>query len=189
MKRGKILIVSGPSGAGKSTVVQEFLRRTTLDFHCSVSSTTRSARRGEVDGVNYHFISPEQFLERQRQGLFLESFQVFGSGAWYGTSVDEVEPYLSKGTWVLLEIDVRGAAEVRRRYGSEALSVFISPGSLTVLEQRLRGRQTETEEQIAVRLKRAEEEMRSANEYNYTVINNAVAQAADAICQIVAKEA
>ena len=88
-----------------------------------------------------------------------------------------------------MEIDVRGAAEVRRRYGSEALSVFISPGSLTVLEQRLRGRQTETEEQIAVRLKRAEEEMRSANEYNYTVINNAVAQAADAICQIVAKEA
>ena len=189
MERGKILIISGPSGAGKSTVVQEFLHRTPVSFHCSVSSTTRSPRPGEQDGVNYHFISAAAFEQKRNQGDFLESFQVFGSGAWYGTSVEEVEPWLERGSWVLLEIDVRGAAEIRRRYGSEVVSVFISPGSLEILEQRLRGRKTETEEQIAVRLKRAEEELQSAKEYSYTVINNAVAEAADAICQIVAKEA
>ncbi len=189
MKRGKILIISGPSGAGKSTVVREFLSRCPAPFHCSVSATTRSPRQGEQEGINYHFITTEQFLSKQSENGFLESFEVFGSGVWYGTPVEEVEPYLEQGTWVLLEIDVRGAQEVRRRYSDQVISVFISPGSMEILQQRLRGRKTESEADIAIRLKRAQAEMDSANQYNFIVVNDCVADAADAICHIVEKEA
>ncbi len=188
MKRGKILIISGPSGAGKSTVVKEFLTRAAIPFHCSVSATTRSPRPGEVDGVNYHFITTQQFFDRKAQDGFLESFEVFGSGVWYGTPVEEVEPYLSKGCWTLLEIDVRGCQAVKERYSDEVVSVFISPGSMGALEKRLRGRKTESEEEIRIRLKRAEAEMATASSYDYIVINDSVANAVNAICHIVEKE-
>ena len=188
MKRGKILIVSGPSGAGKTTVVREFLSRVKTPFHCSVSATTRSPRPGEVDGVNYHFITPEQFAAKQAENGFLESVEVFGTGVWYGTPVEEVEPYLSRGEWTLLEIDVRGCELIKQRYGKEVVSVFISPGSMKALEERLRGRKTESEADIAIRLKRAEAEMATADKYDYIVVNDVVADAADAICDIVEKE-
>lgn len=189
MKRGKILIISGPSGAGKSTVVREFLSRCPIPFHCSISATTRAPRPGEQEGVNYYYLSPEEFNSRRASSGFLESFEVFSSGTWYGTPVEEVEPYLTQGVWALLEIDIRGAQAVREKYGKEVVSVFISPGSMEILQQRLRGRKTESEADIAVRLKRAEAEMASADQYNYVVVNDCVAAAADAICHIVEKEA
>ena len=188
MKRGKILIISGPSGAGKTTVVKEFLSRVKTPFHCSVSATTRSPRPGEVDGVNYHFITPEQFAAKKAENGFLESVEVFGTGVWYGTPIEEVEPFLNKGEWTLLEIDVRGCELIKQRYGKEVVSVFISPGSMKALEERLRGRKTESEADIAIRLKRAEAEMATADKYDYIVVNDVVAKAADAICHIVEKE-
>ena len=188
MKRGKILIISGPSGAGKSTVVREFLSRVKTPFHCSVSATTRSPRSGETNGTNYHFITPEQFAAKQSKNGFLESFEVFGTGVWYGTPIEEVEPYLNQGKWTLLEIDVRGCEVIKQKYGKEVVSVFISPGSMQALEERLRGRKTESEEEISIRLKRAEAEMATADKYDYIVVNDSVADAADAICYIVEKE-
>ena len=127
-------------------------------------------------------------MQRQRMSAGTRAIEVFGTGVWYGTPVEEVEPFLNKGEWTLLEIDVRGCELIKQRYGKEVVSVFISPGSMAALEQRLRGRKTESEADIAIRLKRAEAEMATADKYDYIVVNDVVARAADAICHIVEKE-
>jgi guanylate kinase len=136
----RLIVISGPSGAGKTTIARRLFERCPK-LVASVSATTRPPRPSEQDGVNYHFLSPEEFEQKRQAGEFLESFEVFGSGYWYGTLKSEVAPRLAEGKWVVLEIDVQGTLAVLRQY-PEATTIFVEPGSLEELERRLRGRQT-----------------------------------------------
>jgi len=186
--RGRLVVLSGPSGAGKSTVLRLLLGQSGLPLVLSVSATTRPPRPGEVDGVDYHFLSAEEFDRRRRRGEFLECFQVFGKDHWYGTLNSAVSPVLEEGKWVILEIDVQGALSVIERY-PDAITVFLRPDSLEELEKRLRGRKTESEEAIAGRLERARHEWPLADRYRYEVINDDVGRAVHEICDILRAEA
>ncbi len=180
---GKLLIISGPSGAGKSTVVSRLIETCELPLELSVSATTRQARPGEVDGQHYHFLSQEEFDQRKAGGEFLEAMEVFGQGYWYGTLTEPVQKSLAAGKWVILEIDVAGALEVFKKF-PDVISVFVHPGSMEELENRLRGRKTETDENIRQRLAVAQSEMEMASSYQHTVINSEVDAAANQICQL-----
>ena len=177
---GCLVVLSGPSGAGKSTVckaVQNVLPR----LHFSVSCTTRDPREGETEGVDYHFVSPDEFLRRRAAGEFLESAEVHGN--WYGTLLEEVETRILAGIDVLLDIDVQGARQVRSNLAGTALAssatfVFFGPPSLAELERRLRDRGSETEDAITRRLANARDEMAAWQEYDFLIINETVVTAA-----------
>lgn len=175
-RRGRLVVVSGPSGAGKTTVLRRLFECPGLPLVASVSATTRPPRQGEVDGVDYHFLTEEEFALRRRRGDFLECFQVFAKGYWYGTLYSEVTPSLEDGKWVVLEIDVQGALAAVQGY-PEAITIFVRPGSWSELEKRLRGRGTESEDALRRRLDRAREELALADRYQYQVINDDVDQA------------
>ena len=164
--KGIMLVVSGPAGSGKGTVNAMLLKRD--DFAFSVSATTRAARPGEVDGVNYHFITRESFLERINSGDMLEYTEYCGN--FYGTPLKEAEEVLRSGKNLILEIEVEGAMNVKRKY-PDAVLVLLLPPSYSVQEARLRGRGTETEEKILLRLARAKEEVALADCYDYVVYN------------------
>ena len=185
---GKLVIVSGPSGAGKGTVLRGVFAKCPLPLVASVSATTRAPRPGEVDGVDYHFLGEKEFDLRRERGDFLECFEVFGRGHWYGTLLSEVTAGLASGKWVVLEIDVQGALSVVRRF-PEAISIFIHPGSLDELQRRLRGRGTETNEAIQRRLEQANRELPLADAYRYVVVNDSVERAVEEICNILTHEA
>ncbi len=174
MTRGRLIVLSGPSGVGKGTVVAE-VRRMRPDLWVSVSATTRPPRRGEIDGVSYHFWDAETFSSAAQAGEFLEwaSF----AGHRYGTPRQPVEQRLAAGQSVLLEIELRGARQVRES-SPDALMVFLSPPNLATLERRLRGRGTEDAQAIARRLRRAAEELDAASEFDVVVVNDDVPRAA-----------
>ena len=184
--RGKLVIVSGPSGAGKTTVLAGVFSRAMVPLAKSVSATTRRPRPGEVDGVDYHFISAEEFEKRRERGDFLECFEVFGSGQWYGTLQSVVSEGLRSGKWVVLEIDVQGAVEVMKRF-PDAITIFVSPGGQEELERRLRGRGTESSDAVEQRLEQARRELDLADRYRYLVVNDNVERAVDEICDIFGK--
>ena len=168
MKRGKLLVVSGPSGCGKSTVIGKMMEgRENIEF--SVSATTRAPRPGETDGNDYFFVSRERFNEMIEKDELLEHAEFVGN--CYGTPKAQVLERLNNGISVVLDIEVQGAAQVKKKL-PEAVTVFLSPPSLETLEQRLRGRGTESEEKIQARLETARREMSLAPNYNYTVIND-----------------
>jgi guanylate kinase len=185
-KPGKLVILSGPSGVGKTTVLKQLLRWSPVPLKLSVSATTRPPRPGEVDGVDYCFLTKEEFESHRKRGEFLECFEVFESGHWYGTLLSQVTPSLEAGTWILLEIDVQGALSVMSRY-PEAISIFFRPPSIEVLEQRLRGRHTETERSIERRLEHARGELSKADRYRYQVVSDDVDRAVREICDILAQ--
>jgi guanylate kinase len=182
MSKGPLLIVSGPAGSGKSTAVERLLRATDRPLHVSVSATTRAPRAGEVDGKDYHFWTAERFAQALREGKFLEHAEVHGNQ--YGTLRDEVDRYREEGTGVILVIDVQGAALVRRQC-PDAVSVFLKPPSAAVLEQRLRGRGTETEAAIGRRLEAAAREEARAGEYQYVLVNERLNETVAALRAIV----
>lgn len=182
--KGRLIIISGPSGAGKSTVVRRLLDECELPLTLSVSATTRAPRAGEVEGKDYFFISDEEFLRRQNAGEFLECKEVFGLGCWYGTLRQQVATGLSEGRWVILEIDVQGALAVLETSEFDPITLFIHPGGMDELAERLRARGTETEEAICARLETASSEMRYMHRYQYEVINGSVDAAVAEICQI-----
>ena len=184
--RDKLVIVSGPSGAGKSTVLERALEECPLPLTLSVSATTRQPRPGEIDGVNYHFISKEEFLQKKEDGEFLEWKEVFGRGDYYGTLKKTVTAGLNNGKWVVLEIDVEGATMVLESYPN-AITIFIHPGSAEELERRLRDRGTETEETIQRRLEVARNEMKVGSQYKHQVVNDKVDQAVQEICDILSR--
>jgi guanylate kinase len=166
--KGPLIIVSGPSGSGKSSVIDGLLRAG-LPLRLSVSATTRGLRGAEQDGRDYHFWTRERFEQALREGAFLEHAEVYGN--YYGTLRSEVEPYRDRGVGVVLDIDVQGAEQVRR-VCPDAVSVFVRPPSLAVLEQRLRDRHTDSEASIRRRLAAAERELARSGEYQYRVVND-----------------
>ena len=182
--RGKLIVVSGPSGAGKSTVIGKVMERRN-DLCFSVSATTRKPREGEVDGVNYFFVSGTEFDRMIGDDELLEHAEYNRDN--YGTPRAYVEEKRRAGMHVLLDIEVQGARQVRERV-PEAIKIFIIPPSLQVLEQRLRGRGTETEEQIQRRLARARGEYREADFYDYVVINDNLETAANELNAIITAE-
>ena len=180
---GRLVIVSGPSGAGKTTVMKRVFEGCGRPLVASVSATTRPPRQGETDGVDYHFLSPQRFDEHRQRGDFLECFEVFGRGYWYGTLCEEVSTGLQTGKWVVLEIDVHGAGAVVEKF-PDAITIFVRPRSLEELERRLRGRGTETEEAIRRRLDRAKYELAQMGQYRYVVFNDDLDRAVREICNI-----
>lgn len=185
MKKGIMLVVSGPAGSGKGTVNAHLFA--TGDFVFSVSATTRAPRPGEIDGVNYHFITKEDFASRIENGDMLEYTEYCGN--FYGTPRKEAEEVLASGKNLILEIEVEGAENVKKKF-PDAVLVLLLPPSYEVQEQRLRGRGTETEEKITQRLARAKEEIYHASSYDYVVYNydGADRQAAEQILAIVSAE-
>lgn len=186
-KRGKLLVISGPSGTGKSTVIGYLMEiRPGLEF--STSATTRAPRPGEVDGREYFFVTPERFEEMVLNGELLEHATFVGNS--YGTPRSQVEQRLERGITVILDIEVQGAAQVKAAM-PEAVTVFLAPPSLEALEERLRGRGTETEEKILSRLETARQELLLAPTYDYTVVNDDFRRAAreiNAILDLPAEE-
>ncbi len=167
MNKGLMIVISGPAGSGKGTVNGHLLR--SGDFVYSVSATTRAPRPGEIDGVNYHFITREDFLSRIESGAMLEYTEYCGN--FYGTPLKEAEEVLASGKNLILEIEVEGARNVKRAY-PEAVLIMLLPPSFAVQEARLRGRGTETEEKIRLRLERTREELKEADTYDYVVYNH-----------------
>ncbi len=185
---GRLVVFSGPSGAGKTTVLRGVFEQCRLPLALSVSATTRPPRPGERHGVDYYFLSDKEFQSRRRRGEFLECFQVFNGGHWYGTLKDEVHAALASGKWVVLEIDVQGALAVMEQF-PDAMTFFIEPESLGELERRLRGRGTENEDSLHRRLARASEEMAFAGRYRFRIVNKQVDQAVKKILDILNQEA
>jgi guanylate kinase len=181
--RGKLIVISGPSGAGKTTLLKKLFERCG-ELSASVSATTRPPRPGERDGVDYHFLSAEEFQRQRQAGVFLECYEVFGHGYWYGTLLSEVAPSLAAGKSIVLEIDVQGAMTVLERY-PDAITIFVLPTGPDELERRLRGRGTETEEAIARRLEVASRELACADRYRFQVINDDADRAVQEICDII----
>lgn len=182
----KLVVISGPSGAGKSTLVRRLLRDCHLPLELSISATTRAPRRGEINGRDYHFLSDSEFERRRLNGDFLECKEVFGRGIWYGTLRDVVSSGWKRGKWVILEIDVQGARSVLDIYPN-AISIFVHPGSLEELRNRLTARGTESAEAIARRLEVAEEEMIQRHWYRHEVINREIDQSVYELCELLSK--
>ena len=180
---GKLVVISGPSGAGKSTVLAKVFGDSDLPLQWSVSATTRAPRPGEVDGQDYHYLSFDAFQEKRENGDFLECFEVYGGGDWYGTLKREVAPRLQGGDWVVLEIDVEGTRAVLDHY-PDAITIFVRPGDPKQLGERLRVRRTESEDQIERRLVVARREMESIGIYRHVVVNNDIDTAVSDLCRI-----
>ena len=165
-KKGLLIVISGPAGSGKGTVLKHVLKNE--DFKYSVSATTRAPRPGEINGVNYHFITKEDFIDRINSGMMLEHTEYCGN--FYGTPLKEAEEVLASGKHLILELEMEGAMNVKRMYPDAVLILLIPPNYATQ-EARLRGRATETEEKILARLAKARQEILLANEYDYVIYN------------------
>ena len=175
------LVVCGPSGVGKGTVIAQ-LRQQRPDIWLSVSATTRTPRPGEQDGVDYHFLSDQDFDALLADGQMLEWAQYAGNR--YGTPREPVEQRLATGVPVLLEIELQGARQVRQTM-PQAVQVFLAPPSVDELRRRLTGRGTEAEDVLKARLNRAEVELAAADEFEHVIINSTVGQAVEALLHLV----
>lgn len=188
-RHGRLIVLCGPAGVGKGTVLGR-VREQHPQIWLSVSATTRKPRPGEVDGVNYFFMTEQEFLAKEDAGEFLETADVFGL-AHYGTPVKPVVEHLEQNIPVILEIDIQGARSIKQRAGElglDVVTVFIAPPSFEELERRLVGRGTETPEQQAKRLETAKIELAAEPEFDKVIINNVVDDAANELWDLIATE-
>ncbi len=183
MSKAKLIILSGPSGCGKGTILE--IVRKKLNFAYSVSATTRAPREGEIDGVNYYFLSRDDFENRIKNGDMLEYTEYCGN--YYGTLLSEVHDSLNRGVDVLLEIEVEGAFNAKKAF-PDALMIFILPPSMEILENRLRSRNTEEEAKIQQRINEAKREISYAEYYDYQIVNDNLEDAVEEFVDIFIKE-
>ena len=186
MSRGKglLIVISGPSGAGKGTICKRFMERN-KNVALSVSATTRSPRNGEVEGVNYYFMSKEKFKEKINDNDFLEYAEVYDY--YYGTPKSNVQEMLDSGKDVILEIDIQGALKVKEN-SEEGVFIFILPPSMEELKQRIINRGSETQESLMKRFKSAYKEINFVSRYNYAVVNDEVEIAVEKLEAIICAE-
>ncbi len=182
MAKGKLIILSGPSGVGKGTVREVLFQDESLNLAYSISMTTRLPRVGEQDGVQYFFVTKEQFEQKIAEDGFLEYATFVGN--YYGTPKDYVEKLLNDGKNVVLEIEVQGALQVMAKC-PEALTIFLVPPSMEELEKRIRGRRSEEEDIVRQRLDKAKKEIATKDEYKYVVCNDDIQVAKDKIAKII----
>ena len=183
-QKGALFVVTGPSGTGKTTLVKHALSQIpAIDF--SVSATTRPIRHTETDGVDYHFLSKQQFQQKIQSGDFLEWAEVYGN--FYGTLKKPVEDALQSGKSILLDIDIQGARQVKQN-APQCTSIFILPPDLETLEQRLRSRKTDSEEIIQKRMRESKEQLRGCGEFDFLVINDVLEGAHDCFQGILISE-
>ena len=183
MGKGRLIVISGPSGTGKGTICEELFKDDNVVF--SVSMTTRAPREGEVEGREYFFVTKEQFIESIENEGFLEHAQTFGN--YYGTPREAVLEQMELGYDVILDIDTKGAKQVREAYPQSVL-IFILPPSMEELKKRIIGRGTETEDSIKIRLGLAAHEMSLAKHYDYCVVNDDLDEAVKAVKAIIEAE-
>lgn len=175
-KKGKIIVVSAPSGCGKSTIINSILDSGEPTLRFSVSATNRQPRKGEVDGVHYHFMTTEEFRDAIADNKFVEWEEVY-PGRYYGTLKSEIERIIDKGGDVILDIDVKGGLNVKRLYGDRAKTIFFLPPSIEELRHRLESRGTDKPEIIAERVDKAEYEISFANRFDERIVNDDLNQA------------
>ena len=176
MKKGKVIIFSAPSGSGKSTIINWLMQHSELHLAFSISCTSRAPRGTERHGVEYFFLSPEEFRQRIANNEFLEYEEVYHD-RFYGTLKSQVEKQLEAGQNVVLDIDVKGACNIKEYYQDEALALFIQPPSIEALRQRLEGRSTDAPEVIEQRIARPEFELSYAPKFDRVVVNDVLQQA------------
>ena len=177
------MIFSAPSGSGKTTIVRALLERYN-QFEFSISATSRAPRGAERDGVDYYFLSAEEFAEKVAQDAFVEWEEVY-AGTSYGTLKSEVERIWSKGNIILFDVDVMGGINLKRIFGDKACSIFIMPPSIEELRRRLEGRGTDSAETIEKRISKASFELTKSPEFDHTVINDRLEEAIEATCKII----
>ena len=176
MKRRAILF-SAPSGSGKTTIIRQLMNYFDC-FEFSISATSRQPRAGEQDGVDYYFLTPEAFDQRVQANDFLEWEEVYANTR-YGTLKSEIDRICDKGKVMIFDVDVNGGLNIKRFFGDDALAIFVMPPSIEVLEQRLRGRGTETEESIVKRLARSQKELDESSRFDITIVNDDLQRAVE----------
>lgn len=183
-KKGLIVVISAPSGAGKTTLLKRLLQ-TSPSFTPSVSFTTRSPRKNEIEGVDYYFVSPEEFQKMREEGKFIEWVQVHGQ--LYGTSVDFLNEAIKMEKDVILEVDVKGGTQIKKEY-PQAVLIFLLPPSWQELQKRLGNRATEETKRIRERMQQAKKEVKYISSYDYVVVNDDINRALDDLLAIIKTE-
>ena len=182
----KIIILTAPSGAGKTSIKSKLLAVMADQLSFSVSATTRKIRGGETDGVDYIFISEDQFKKKIDKEQFVE-WQMVYPGMYYGTTVDEMKRIWSEGKTPLLDIDVKGALNVKKMFGEQVLTIFIEPPSIEILQERLMRRGTESDDHIHTRISKAKEEMEYRNSFDKVIMNDDLERATNEVKEMIAK--
>lgn len=180
IKKGKIIVLSAPSGSGKSTIIGELMKKPDLHLGFSISATSRKPRGEEKHGKEYFFMTEAEFKENAAQGNFVEWEEVY-PGVCYGTLVSEVERITGNGFNLIMDVDVKGALNIKKRFGKEVITIFIMPPDKKTLEKRLRSRGTDSEETIAKRLHKSEYEMSFSPRFDHTVVNDNLREAVEIV--------
>ena len=183
-QQGKLIVFSAPSGSGKTTIVKHLLAQPELHLDFSISATSRYIRDNEVNGKDYYFISPADFQKKIEENAFVEFEEVYKDN-YYGTLKTEIERIWAEGKHVIFDIDVVGGLNIKQQYPNQTLSIFVSPPSVEELERRLRFRQTESDEKIAMRLEKAEREIARAPEFDVILENHDLETAKKEACNLV----